>query len=47
MQIDGRGGTMGTRADAAGQRTSALKFWSDYRKSPIEEGSGYWQYNPE
>jgi hypothetical protein len=46
LRIDGEGESTGTRADAAGLRTSALKFWSADPKSLIEEGSGYWQYVP-
>ena len=45
MTINGEGES--TRShDAHGQRTSALKFWSDDRKSLIREGSGYWKYIP-
>jgi hypothetical protein len=46
LKIAGEGESTGTREDAAGLRTSALKFWSADRKSLIEEGSGYWQYVP-
>lgn len=46
LGIDGDGESTGTRANAAGQRTSALKFWSGDPKSLIKEGSGYWQYIP-
>ena len=37
---------MATREDAAGVRTSSLRFWSDDPKSLIRVGSGYWQYIP-
>ncbi len=46
LRINGEGESMGTREDATGLRTSALKFWSSDPKSLIEEGSGYWQYVP-
>jgi len=46
LKIHGEGESTGTREDAAGLRTSALKFWSADPKSLIEEGSGYWQYVP-
>jgi hypothetical protein len=46
LKVDGEGESTGTREDAAGLRTSALKFWSADPKSLIEEGSGYWQYVP-
>jgi hypothetical protein len=46
LKIDGEGESTGTREDATGFRTSALKFWSADTKSLIEEGSGYWQYVP-
>lgn len=46
LNIHGDGESTGTRGDAAGQRTSALKFWSADPKSLIQEGSGYWQYIP-
>ena len=46
LDIRGDGESTGTKKDAAGQRTSALKFWSGDPKSLIQEGSGYWQYVP-
>jgi hypothetical protein len=46
LRIAGEGETVGTREDATGMRTSALKFWSDDPKSLIRTGSGYWQYVP-
>jgi hypothetical protein len=46
LRIAGEGETVGTREDASGVRTSALKFWSDDPKSLIRTGSGYWQYVP-
>jgi hypothetical protein len=46
LQISGQGESTGSREEATGRRTSALKFWSADPKSLIEEGSGYWQYIP-
>ena len=46
MRIQGAGESTGEHDDASGQRTSALKFWSDDRKSLIVTGSGYWKYIP-
>jgi hypothetical protein len=46
FKIDGEGESTGTREDANGVRTSALKFWSTDPKSLIKEGSGYWRYVP-
>lgn len=46
MTIRGEGETVGSREAESGCRTSALKFWSDDRRSLIREGSGYWQYVP-
>jgi hypothetical protein len=46
IQIVGEGESSGSREEATGRRTSALRFWSADSKSLIEEGSGYWQYVP-
>ena len=46
MRIAGEGESIGERDDASGHRTSALKFWSEDRKSLIETGSGYCKYIP-
>lgn len=46
LAISGEGETVGSRDDARGCRTSALKFWSNDPRSLIREGSGYWQYVP-
>jgi hypothetical protein len=46
LRISGEGESTGERDDLSGQRTSALKFWSEDQKSLIEVGSGYWQYTP-
>src|SRR2546423_705319 len=43
--ITGEGESVG-HADRGGDRTSALRFWSDDRKSLIRKGSGYWRYAP-
>src|SRR5260221_7532929 len=43
LGIRGAGGSTGSQ-EHAGQRVSALKFWSDDPKSLIAEGSGYWRY---
>ncbi|HEU5413216.1 MAG TPA: DoxX-like family protein [Candidatus Angelobacter sp.] len=47
LKIAGEGESTGKREDLTGERTSALKFWSDDPKSLIKEGSGYWRYIPE
>lgn len=44
--VAGGGESTGERADG-GERTSALRFWSDDPKSLITEGNGYWKYVPE
>lgn len=46
LAIQGGGETVGQRDGAAGERTSALKFWSEDWKSLIREGAGYWRYVP-
>jgi len=46
LRIEGAGESTGERDDASGQRTSALRFWSDDPKSLIKIGSGYWKYIP-
>jgi hypothetical protein len=46
LKIGGEGETVGSRDGQAGERTSALKFWSTDPKSLIREGSGYWKYVP-
>jgi len=46
LRIAGAGESTGEHDDATGQRTSALKFWSDDPKSLIATGSGYWKYIP-
>lgn len=46
LRIMGAGESTGERNDLSGERTSALKFWSNDAKSLIEQGSGYWQYTP-
>ncbi|MHB8628215.1 MAG: DoxX-like family protein [Aggregatilineales bacterium] len=44
LRISGAGESIGNRDDGQGNRTSALKFWSDDPKSLIRKGSGYWKY---
>jgi len=46
LRVRGEGESTGHRDGAAGERTSALRFWSDDAKSLIREGSGYWRYVP-
>src|SRR5437773_2459549 len=46
LKIRGRGESVGGRSGSDGERTSALRFWSDDGKSLIRKGSGYWQYVP-
>jgi uncharacterized membrane protein YphA (DoxX/SURF4 family) len=46
IQIRGEGESVGSRDGEAGDRTSALKFWSLDPKSLISEGAGYWRYIP-
>jgi hypothetical protein len=46
LRICGEGETVTTREDAAGIRTSSLRFCSDDPKSLIRVGSRYWQYVP-
>ena len=45
LRIAGEGESIGAR-DRDGDRTSALRFWSDDAKSLIRQGSGYWRYAP-
>jgi hypothetical protein len=44
--IEGEGESAGSRDEASGRRTSALRFWSADGRSLIREGAGYWQYIP-
>lgn len=46
VAIEGKGKTVGECEAATGERSSALKFWSDDPKSLIREGCGYWRYVP-
>ncbi len=46
LTIAGEGESVGTYYKETGERTSALKFWSDDPKSLIRKGSGYWRYIP-
>lgn len=45
MRIQGEGESVGAR-ERDGERTSALRFWSDDARSLIRTGSGYWRYVP-
>jgi hypothetical protein len=45
LRIAGEGESAG-EATRDGDRTSALRFWSNDTKSLIRDGSGYWQYAP-
>ena len=47
LRVRGEGETVGEHGSADGERTSALKFWSDDSKSLIRQGSGYWKYIPD
>jgi hypothetical protein len=46
LAIAGEGESTGTRSGTTGERTSALRFWSDDAKSLIRTGAGYWKYIP-
>jgi hypothetical protein len=46
LRIEGAGESVGKHETDTGQRTSALEFWSEDKKSLIEIGSGYWKYVP-
>jgi hypothetical protein len=45
VRIEGQGESVGAR-ERDGERTSALRFWSDDAWSLIRTGSGYWRYVP-
>jgi hypothetical protein len=44
--IRGTGIALGSRDGADGARTSALRFTTDDRLSPLRDGRGYWRYEP-
>ncbi len=44
--IAGTGLSLGERSRPDGTRTSALRFWTADRLSPICSGRGYWRYIP-
>ena len=44
--IHGTGTSIGERSHSDGTSTSALRFDTDDRWSPIREGRGYWRYVP-
>jgi uncharacterized membrane protein YphA (DoxX/SURF4 family) len=43
LAVRGEGSSVG-KSEGSAERSSALKFWSDDRKSLIQDGSGYWKY---
>ena len=45
LRVQGEGESVGTR-ERDGERTSALRFWSNSPWSLIRAGSGYWRYVP-
>ncbi|PRZ06998.1 polyketide cyclase/dehydrase/lipid transport protein [Isoptericola sp. CG 20/1183] len=44
--IRGTGTSLGERHGPDGTRTSALRFGTDDRTSPLRDGRGYWRYTP-
>ena len=44
--ISGTGVSIGERVRPDGTRTSALRFTTDDRLSPLRDGRGYWRYEP-
>jgi len=46
LTIRGTGIALGSRTGAGGARTSALRFTTDDRRSPLRDGRGYWRYEP-
>lgn len=44
--IRGTGISLGSRDGRDGARTSALRFTTDDRLSPLRDGRGYWRYEP-
>jgi hypothetical protein len=46
LAVYGQGETVGQHDGADGERSSALKFWSDDPRSLIRDGAGYWRYIP-
>lgn len=46
LTVRGEGETVGSHDGLAGERISALQFWSEDPKSLIQRGSGYWRYSP-
>lgn len=46
LTLRGTGIALGTREGAGGARTSALRFTTDDRRSPLRDGRGYWRYEP-
>lgn len=46
IKVAGEGKSTGEHHKESGERTSALKFWSESSISLIKTGSGYWKYIP-
>lgn len=44
--VSGVGVSLGERSGSGDNRTSALRFWTADRLSPIRAGRGYWRYAP-
>ncbi len=44
--IHGTGISLGSRVGTDGARTSALRFTTTDRLSPLRDGRGYWRYEP-
>lgn len=47
LWVRGAGETTGERRTDDGSGASALRFWSNQRRSLIRQGSGYWRYVPD
>lgn len=46
LTIRGTGIALGSRSGAEGSRTSALRFTTSDRRSPLRDGRGFWRYEP-
>lgn len=46
LTIRGTGISLGSRVGADGARTSALRFTTSDRRSPLRDGRGFWRYEP-
>ncbi|GEL77861.1 DoxX-like family protein [Tenuibacillus multivorans] len=47
IAVEGWGESVGTHGAKDGSKTSSLHFGTDQKISLIEEGRGYWKYNPQ